>query len=265
MTLFDLTGKVCIVTGATKGIGRAIAERFAEHGAQVVVSSRHLDECDAVAAKINERWGGSRASGCEFDLGDRAAGHRLVAKTIERHGRVDVLVSNAAVVNYGAIAAASDVDFDTALSANVTNNALLAKEVAPMMRDRGGGSIIFTTSTLGLFPSPPFLTYSVSKAALAHLIRILAVDLGPANIRVNGLCPGIIKTAATEAMAANPEMTRRAIGKTPLGRLGEPDEIAAGAVLLAAPGGAYITGQLIVIDGGQLHQGREAARTVAEP
>lgn len=264
MTLFDLTGKVAVVTGATKGIGRAIAERFAEHGAHVVIASRNRGECASVAGALNDRWGRACAVPCEFDLRDPLTSERLLACAVERCGGLDVLASNAAVVTYGALAAATANEFDLSLSANVTNNAMLAKLAAPLMRARGGGSIMFTTSTLGLFPAPPFLTYSVSKAALAHMIRVLAVDLGPDNIRVNGICPGIIKTAATQAMVADPEMTRKGIGRTPLGRMGEADEIAAGAVLLASPGGAYITGQLLVIDGGQSHQGREAARTVVE-
>jgi len=265
MSLFDLSGKVCVVTGSTKGMGRAIVERYTEHGARVVVTSRHLNECEAVAEKLNAKRKADCAVPCAFDLSDAATTSAPIEAALKKWGRIDVVVANAAIITMGAFDAAPDSEYELAFTGNVRNNARLTRAALPAMRKQGnGGSIIYVLSTVGLFPSPPYLTYALSKAALGHLTRILAVDLGPENIRVNAIVPGMIKTFAAEAFSRNPEAVKLAIGRNPLGRMGESDEIAAPAVLLASPGGAYINGQLIIVDGGQIHQGREAARNVAE-
>lgn len=258
MTLFDLTGKVAVVTGSTKGIGRAIAERYCEHGARVVVTSRNADDCAAVAAELEQRWPG-QAVPCSFDLVQRDTLQAPVRCAVDRWGRLDVLVCNAVVPVIGTIDQITDEDLDYNFSANLTNNLALIRHALPHLRAQGAGSIIQVGSTLGHFPSPPFLAYGMQKAALAHMTGILAVDLGRENIRVNGIVPGITRTESTKAYAHLPDVVAKVMGKTPLGRLGEADEMAAVAVLLASPGGAYITGQCIIVDGGQIHQGREAA------
>jgi NAD(P)-dependent dehydrogenase (short-subunit alcohol dehydrogenase family) len=263
MTLFDLTGKVCVVTGATKGIGRAIAERFAEHGAQVVVASRTRADCDAVAAQINARWGEDRAIAATCDVSDISSVVQPIEAAVERWGKLDTVVGNAAAIAMNRFDAVELDEMQFGFEGNVKGNLALAKAAVPHLREAGGGSIMFTASTLGLFPSPPFLSYGVSKAALLHMVKTLACELGPQNIRVNALCPGIIATAATGYLIDNPALMKASLGNTPLGRIGQPDEIAACAVLLASAGGAYINGHVLVADGGQSHQGREAAVSAA--
>jgi NAD(P)-dependent dehydrogenase (short-subunit alcohol dehydrogenase family) len=264
MQLFDLSGKTAVVTGGTKGMGRAISERLAEHGAKVVVASRTLADCQAVVAELESKYGAGCAIPCAFDLTDRASVDAPVKLALETWGRIDIVVGNAAAIVMGNHANAKDEDYDLSFSANVRNNSALAKAALPAMKKQGGGSIIFVASTVGLFPSPPYLVYSLAKAALAHLTRILAVDLGPDNIRVNCIAPGLIKTAGTEALQSDPAAVKRAIGRNPLGRMGESDEIAGAAVFLASPASGYVTGQVIPVDGGQIHQGRENARQLAE-
>lgn len=264
MSLFDLSGRVCAVTGSTKGMGRAMVERLAEQGASVVVCSRQEADARALARDLCGRYGSDRAVHATFDLEDVASLQAPVEAALQAWGRLDTLVSNAAVVVHGGFNRADDDGLDRSLRANVRNNAILARAALPPMLAQGGGSLVFVLSTVGLFPSPPYFSYSLAKAALAHMTRILAVDLGPRNIRVNGIVPGLIKTAATADFSRDPAKVRTALGRNPLGRMGEADEIAAAAVLLASPGGGYINGHLLVVDGGQIHQGREAARDLAE-
>jgi NAD(P)-dependent dehydrogenase (short-subunit alcohol dehydrogenase family) len=256
--IFDLTGRVCVVTGSTKGIGRAIVERMAEEGANVVVTSRTEADAVALADRLNSQFERRMASGVGFDLAKRDDIDRLVQHAVDSWGRIDVMVGNAAYLNFGRLEDIDDAAIDSALQANVRNSAALARSVVPIMRKCGGGSILFILSTLGVFHSPPFLTYSLSKAALRHLTGILAVDYGPDNVRVNSIAPGSIQTSSR--FHDDQEKSRILIGRIPLQRPGIPDEIAAAAVLLASPGGAYMTGQTLIIDGGQVLQGMEGAR-----
>jgi NAD(P)-dependent dehydrogenase (short-subunit alcohol dehydrogenase family) len=258
--LFDLNGRVCIVTGSTMGLGRASAERMAEHGAQVVVTSRKPEDAAAAAAEINQKLGTDRAIGLGFELQDRASGKALVAGVLDRFGRIDTLMCNAAHIFRARLHEMGDdlEELQQSLTSNVVNYAALTKEVAPAMARQGGGSVIYVLSTLGFFGSPPFLPYSLAKAALAHMTRVLAVDYGDENIRVNSIVPGSFRTASK--FQTNEQSVQKFIGKIPLKRQGAPDEIAGLAVLLASPSGAYATGQSFIIDGGQLLKGMEGAQ-----
>lgn len=262
--LFDLTGRVALVTGSSHGIGRAIVERMAEHGAQVVVSSRAQEACDARAEEINQRFGPARdgsprALAVACDMSDRPQVARLVERALEGFGRIDCAVGNALVDGPGqAFIEKLDIEhFTTWFEGNVTNNAYLAQLVTPVMREQGGGSIIFMASTSGITVLEDYLGYGSSKAALAHLARILAVQLGPHAIRVNAIAPGIVASRPPDEGGewADAEDREIGTGQTPLGRPGTPDEIAACAVWLASPGGAFATGGVFVVDGGQTLKG----------
>lgn len=258
--LFDLTGTVCVVTGSTMGLGRASAERMAEHGAQVVVTSRKPKDAKAAAEEINDRFGAGKAIGLGFELADRASGRALIGDTVDRLGRIDTLLCNAAHIFRARLHQMND-DLDElsqSLQSNVVNYAALTRDVAPIMTRQGGGSVIYVLSTLGFFGSPPFMPYAVAKAALAHMTRVLAVDYGDENIRVNSIVPGSFGTSSK--FQTNPEAVQRFVGKIPLKRQGVPDEIAGLAVLLASRSGAYATGQSFIIDGGQLLKGMEGAQ-----
>jgi NAD(P)-dependent dehydrogenase (short-subunit alcohol dehydrogenase family) len=263
-SLFDLTGQVAVVTGSSHGIGRAIAERMAEHGAGVVVSGRTPDTCEARAAAINERFGPladgkARALAVACDASDRSQLAHLVERAHEHYGRIDCVVGNALVDGPGqAFIERLDIEhFTQWFEGNVTNNAYLAQLVTPLMREQGGGSMIFMASTSGIAALEDYLGYGSSKAALAHLARILAVQLGPFAIRVNAIAPGIVASRPPEEGGewADPEDRALGTGETPLGRPGTPDEIASCAVWLASPGGAFATGGVFVVDGGQTLKG----------
>ena len=250
MTLFDLSGKVAIVTGSTRGIGEAIVHRMAEHGARVVVSSRKGDACDKVAGEINAKFADS-AIAVPCNISDKGDLQRLVDKTMEKWGRVDSLVCNAAVNPYfGPSKDLPDDAFDKIMSANIKSNHWLAHMVLPQMVERKDGSITIISSIGGLRGSPILGAYCVSKAADMQLARNLAVEFGPSNVRVNCIAPGLIKTYFAKALWDNPEILERSTAGAPLKRIGMPDEIAGAAVFLASPAGAFMTGQTMVIDGG---------------
>ena len=251
MSLFDLTGKVAIVTGSSRGIGRAIAWRLAEHGARVVISSRKQDACERVAAEINAEHGESRAVAVAASLSVKSELERLVVETVARLGRIDVLVCNAASnPYYGPMAGISDEQFRKILDNNIIANHWLIQLASPGMIERRDGAVIIVSSIGGLKGSPVIGAYNVSKAADMQLARNYAVDLGPANIRVNCIAPGLIRTDFARALWENPKTLAAANAGTPLGRIGEPDEIAGAAVFLASAAGRYVTGQTIVVDGG---------------
>lgn len=250
--LFDLTGKTAIVTGSSKGIGKAIAHRLAEHGANVVISSRKGDVCEAVRDEINDLVGRRAAIAVAANIAVKEALQKLVAETERAFGQIDILVCNAASNPYfGPSAGISDEQFDKILKNNIVSNHWLINMVAPQMRARKDGSIVIVSSIGGLRGSNMLGAYAISKAADMQMARNLALEYGPDNVRVNTIAPGLIKTDFARALWENPAILKAATERAPLQRIGEPDEIAGMAVFLASRAGAFATGQTFVIDGGQ--------------
>jgi NAD(P)-dependent dehydrogenase (short-subunit alcohol dehydrogenase family) len=250
LQLFDLAGKVAIVTGSTKGIGKAIAERLAEHGAKVAISSRKGAACEAVAAEINAKHPGA-AIAVPANISSKDDLSRLVEETRAAFGKIDILVCNAASnPYYGPMSGISDDAFQKILANNVISNHWLVQLVAPEMTQRRDGAIVIVSSVGGLRGSGVIGAYCISKAADMQLARNLAQELSPHNIRVNCIAPGLVKTDFARALWDTPEAEARSSSRTPLRRLGEPDDIAGAAVFLASRAGAWMTGQTIVIDGG---------------
>lgn len=248
--LFDLSGKVALITGSTKGIGRAIAEQMARCGARVVISSRKADACKQVAGELVAA--GFEALAVPCHVGRKEDLQRLVDTTLAHWGRIDVLVCNAATNPvYGPTREMTDEAWDKIMETNVKGTFWLCNRVLPGMAERGGGSVILLSSIAGLRGNTTIGTYGVSKAAEAALARNLAAEWGPDGIRVNAIAPGLVRTDFARALLDDPERLRRAAEKTPLRRIGEPIDIAGLAVFLAAPASAYITGQVIVADGGE--------------
>ncbi|WP_043832702.1 SDR family NAD(P)-dependent oxidoreductase [Muricoccus aerilatus] len=249
--LFDLTGQVAVVTGGSRGIGRAIALRMAGHGARVVVSSRKVEACQAVVEEIVAAGGEAVAQAC--NIGRKEDLRALVEAALSRWGRIDTAVCNAAVnPHFGPSATLPDEAFDKIMASNVRSNLWLANMVAPGMAERGGGSIVVVSSIAGLRGSPVLGAYGISKAADMQLVRNLAVEWGPRNIRANCIAPGLVRTDFARALWEDPAMLRKRTRDTPLQRIGEPDEIAGAAVFLASAAGRFMTGQTMVIDGGVL-------------
>jgi NAD(P)-dependent dehydrogenase (short-subunit alcohol dehydrogenase family) len=250
-SLFDLTGRVAIVTGSSRGIGRAIAERLAEHGATVVISSRKADACAEIAAAVNRVCGREAAKPIAANISSKDELQRLVDETNKAFGRIDILVCNAASnPYYGPMAGISDEQFRKILENNVLANHWLIQMASPGMLERNDGSIVIISSIGGLKGSPVIGAYNVSKAADIQLARNLAVEWGKHNVRVNCIAPGLIRTDFARALWENPQTLKAVTARTPLGRIGEVDEIAGAAVYLASKAGSFMTGQTIVIDGG---------------
>lgn len=251
MNLFDLSGKVAVITGSSRGIGRAIAQRMAEHGARVVISSRKAAPCAEVADAINARHGAGRAIVVPANISSKEDLQRLVDETLRQFGRIDVLVCNAASnPYYGPQAGIADEQFRKILDNNIVANHWLISMVAPQMIERRDGSIIIVSSIGGLRGSPVIGAYGISKAADMQLARNLAVEFGPHNVRVNCIAPGLIRTDFAKALWEDEAMLAQRTRTTPLRRIGEPDEIAGAAVFLASQAGSFVTGQSLVIDGG---------------
>jgi NAD(P)-dependent dehydrogenase (short-subunit alcohol dehydrogenase family) len=247
--LFALSGRTAIVTGSTRGIGLSIAEALAHSGARVVISSRKADKCEQVAAKIKSE--GFEATSIPCHIGKRDDVEHLVAETITRYGQIDVLVCNAAVnPYYGPMSGLSDEAFSKVIDSNLRSNLWLCNLVLPRMAERGSGSVIIVSSIGGLRGSLNLGIYAISKAADFQLARNLAVEWGPKNIRVNCIAPGLVRTGFARALWENPETLSRAESATPLRRIGEPDDIAGAAVFLASDASSWMTGQIVVIDGG---------------
>jgi NAD(P)-dependent dehydrogenase (short-subunit alcohol dehydrogenase family) len=250
MGLFDLAGKVAIVTGSTRGIGKAIAERLAEHGAKVTVSSRKAAACEAVTAEINAKHPGA-AIAVPANISSKDDLQRLVDETRAAFGKVDILVCNAASnPYYGPMSGISDEAFRKILDNNIISNNWLITMIAPEMAARKDGAIVIISSIGGIRGTGVIGAYAISKAADMQLARNLAQELSPDNIRVNCIAPGLVKTDFARALWETPEAETRSKFATPLRRLGEPDDIAGAAVFLASRAGAWMTGQTIVIDGG---------------
>ncbi|MGE0046452.1 MAG: SDR family NAD(P)-dependent oxidoreductase [Hyphomonadaceae bacterium] len=250
--LFDLKGKSALITGSSKGIGKAIAHRLAEHGAQVVISSRKADVCEAVRDEINKAVGREAAISIPANIASKEALQHLVDETNKAFGKIDILVCNAASNPYfGPSAGISDDQFNKILSNNILSNHWLIHMVAPQMRERKDGSIIIVSSIGGLRGSTVLGAYAISKSADMQLARNLAGEFGPDNVRVNTIAPGLIKTDFARALWENPAILKASTERSPLQRIGDPDEIAGMAVFLAGKAGAFTTGQTFVIDGGQ--------------
>jgi len=250
MELFDLSGKVAVITGSSRGIGKAIAERMAEHGAKVVISSRKAGPCEEVAAAINAKHVGA-AVAVAANISSKDDLQRLVDEARGQFGKIDILVCNAASNPYfGPMSGLSDEAFRKILDNNIVSNHWLIHMVAPEMTARKDGAIIIVSSIGGLRGSSALGAYAISKAADMQLARNLAQELSPDNIRVNCIAPGLVKTDFARALWDTPEAERRSSFATPLRRLGEPDDIAGAAVFLASRAGAWMTGQTIVVDGG---------------
>jgi len=248
--LFDLTGKVAIITGSSRGIGKAIAERMAEHGAKVVISSRKAGPCEEVAGAINEAHPG-HAIAVPCNISSKDDLQRVVDETRKAFGKVDIVVCNAATNPFfGPMSKISDEAFRKVLDNNIISNHWLIQMVAPEMAERHDGAVIVISSIGGLRGSTGIGVYNISKAADFQLARNLAHELGPSGIRVNCIAPGLVKTDFARALWDTPEAERRSSAGNPLRRLGEPDDIAGAAVFLASKAGAWMTGQAIVVDGG---------------
>ena len=251
MSLFSLDGKVAVITGSSRGIGKAIAERMAEHGARVVISSRKAEPCAEVAATINAAHGAGRAISVPANISSKHDLMHLVDETTRQLGRIDILVCNAASnPYYGPMAGIEDDQFRKILENNVIANHWLINFTAPQMLARKDGAIIIVSSIGGLRGSPVIGAYNVSKAADFQLARNLAVEYGPSNVRVNCIAPGLIKTDFARALWEDPKALALRTATTPLRRIGEPDEIAGAAIFLASKAGSFVTGQAIVVDGG---------------
>jgi 3-oxoacyl-[acyl-carrier protein] reductase len=249
MTARHLDGRVAIVTGASRGIGRAIAERFATEGASVVVNYvAGSKAADAVVAGITAR--GGTAVAIQADVSKRASVDELIAATLARFGRIDILVNNAGVMITKGVMETSEEDWDLTIDVNLKGAYLCSKAVVPVMNRQEGGTIINMSSNSGLYhPSAmKFTEYVVSKAGLNGLTKALALALGP-HIRVNAICPGWIRTDMVETI--DPEVQQRILDETALGRWGTPDDIAASAVFLASDEAAFITGELLIVAGGR--------------
>ncbi len=249
MSLFDLTGKVALITGSSKGIGRAIAERMAEHGARVVVSSRKRDACQMVADGITGR--GGQAMVIPANVGRKEELQGLVDQTVAAWGGIDVLVVNAAVNPYfGPAIDCPDDAFDKVMGSNVRSTFWLCNMVLPQMAARGGGAVIVISSIAGLRGTPTIGPYGISKAADTAITRNIAVEWGKHDIRANCIAPGLVKTDFAKALWEDPAVLARRVKDSPLPRIGEPDEIAGAAVFMASAAGRFMTGQVMVIDGG---------------
>jgi dehydrogenase/reductase SDR family protein 4 len=247
--LFDLSGQVALVTGSSRGIGKAIAEQMAVAGAKVVISSRKQGACDQVRDEIRARGGEAISIACNIGRKEEVEG--LIKATLNQLGRIDVLVCNAAVNPfYGSLTKLEDDAWDKIMDCNVKSSWWFCKLVAPHMAERGSGNIILISS-IGAFRSTSVLgAYGISKAADAQLARNFALELGPKGIRVNAIAPGLVKTDFAKALWSNPAILQNVEQRAPLRRIGQPVEIAGVAVFLASQAASFVTGQLIVADGG---------------
>lgn len=250
-TSVDLTSKVAIITGASRGIGQSIAEHYAQAGAKVVLASRKQASLDEVAATITEA--GGEALAIAAHTGKKETLHNLVEQTVETFGRVDILVNNAATnPHFGTLLDAEDSLWQKTLEVNVMGNVWLCQQVVPYMREQGGGSIINVASVNGIRPGHMQGIYSMTKAAVISLTKTLAMELGHDGIRVNAIAPGLIKTKFAQVLWENEALLKQVEERTPAGRIGQPEDIASMALWLASDGSSFATGETFVVDGGML-------------
>lgn len=246
---FDLAGKVAVVTGSSRGIGRSSAELLARMGAKVVVSSRKADACQEVVEGIRKEGGDAHVIACNISRRDEV--EALISGTVKHYGQLDILVCNAAVnPYYGPLLDITDEAFEKIMGSNVKSNIWLSSLAIPRMAERGGGSVIIISSIGGLRGSTVIGAYGISKAADFALCRSLAGEWGPKNVRVNCIAPGLVKTDFARALWEDEANLKRRTATTPLRRIGEPHEIAGAVVYLASDASTFMTGQTIVIDGG---------------
>ena len=251
--LFDLSGKVAVVTGSSKGIGKSIVSQMALHGSNVVVSSRNQKSCDSVVSEINQSLpeGSGTALGIACHIGKKDDLEHLVTSTKEKLGKIDILVCNAAVNPfYGSMLEISDKAYEKVLDSNVKSNHWLSQLVIPDMIKQGDGVILIVSSVGGLQGSSTLGTYGVSKAADIAIVRNISAEFGSYNIRANAIAPGLIRTDFAKALWENPETLKNSTHNSHLKRIGEPDEIGGAAVFLASEAGKFVSGQTLVIDGG---------------
>jgi len=251
MSLFDLSGKSAVITGSSRGIGKAIAEAFIQQGAKVTISSRKAEACQAVAEEFNNTYGAGSAIAQPANISDKAALQELVDAANTAFGKIDICVCNAASnPYYGPMEGISDDLFHKILQNNIVSNNWLIQMCTPQMRERKDGAVIIVSSIGGLRGSPIIGAYNISKAADFQLARNLAVEYGKDNVRVNCIAPGLIKTDFARALWEDEANLKPALATTPMKRIGLPMEIAGAAVFMASDAGAYMTGQKMVIDGG---------------
>jgi NAD(P)-dependent dehydrogenase (short-subunit alcohol dehydrogenase family) len=249
--LFDLTGKVALVTGASRGIGYAIAQEMARAGAAVSICSNEPDEISQATAALT--GSGARCLGVTCDVSSDGDLDRLVRETETILGPIDILVCNAGInPHFGPMADATDEEYDAIMRVNLRSAVQLTKRVAPGMVARRDGAIILISSLSGLRGNGKIGVYALSKAAIAQHARNLAVEYGPSNVRVNAISPGLIRTQFAGPILDNPEGLGKRLERTPLRRVGTPEEIAGAAVFLASPAGAFVTGHNLVVDGGTI-------------
>jgi len=249
MDCFELRGKTALITGGSRGIGRAIALRLSEAGANVIVNGRNAEACAAVAEEIAQK--GGQAVPLPFNISKMEDITELARQSMAAFGKIDIFVGNAAANPYhGPVLDVGMDAFDKIVSTNIKANLLLCRKLVPPMAERRDGVVIFITSVAGIQASDGLGIYGMSKAAEASLARNLAAEHGPDNVRVNCIAPGLIRTDFARSLWEDPERLAETERAYPLRRIGEPDEIAGTALWLASPAGAFVTGQVIVVDGG---------------
>ena len=249
LAMFGLSGKVAVITGSSKGIGRAIAQAMAALGAKVVVSSRNLEPCEEVVADIRKEGGEAHAIACNIGRKDEV--EALIEQTRKHYGPIDILVCNAAVnPAFGPMSKLTDDAFDKIMGSNVKSNLWLCNLAIPDMAAKGAGAVVIVSSIAGLRGSEVIGAYGISKAADFALARNLALEWGPKNVRINCIAPGLVKTDFARALWEDTERLKKRNDETPLRRIGTPEEIGGIAAFLASPAASFITGQVIVADGG---------------
>ena len=251
MSLFNLKNKSILITGSSKGIGKAIAYQCAEHGAKVIISSRKLDICEQTAVEINTKLGSEVAYAIPANISDDDQLENLVNETRKKIGKIDVLICNAATNPFmGSMLDMPIEKFDKVMHNNIRSNQILCNLVLPEMISKDDGSIIIISSIAAIKGSPILGAYNISKAADVMIVKNIAAEFGHKNIRANSIAPGLIKTDFAKALWENPDILKTVLSSTPMQRIGVPDEIAGVAVMLASEAGNYINGQTIVVDGG---------------